>query len=153
MILWRISNHANLEGLGGLKHPGRWHSAGRPVVYLAEHPALALLEILVHLEIRSVDDLPARFKLLRVEVPGGMQIEKANPSEGWAADLNTTRALGDAFLTSKSTPLLCVPSAVVPGFNYVLNPLHPLAPDLVISDVLRWPLDPRLAVGLSVSGE
>jgi hypothetical protein len=52
MVLWRISNFAGLKGIGGLRALGRWHFAGRPVVYLAEHPAGALLETLVHQEIR-----------------------------------------------------------------------------------------------------
>ncbi len=43
MILWRISNHDDLVGLGGEKADGRWHSAarGKRIVYLSEHPALA----------------------------------------------------------------------------------------------------------------
>ncbi|MGH7819352.1 MAG: RES family NAD+ phosphorylase, partial [Candidatus Binatia bacterium] len=46
MTLWRISNHSELKGIGGLRASGRWHTAGRPIVYLAEHPALCLLEVL-----------------------------------------------------------------------------------------------------------
>ena len=42
MILWRISRHRDLSGEGGLRAAGRWHEAGRPVVYLAESPAAAM---------------------------------------------------------------------------------------------------------------
>jgi RES domain-containing protein len=50
-MLWRISNHCNLNGLGGEIADGRWHTAanGKRVVYLSEHPALALLETIVNL--------------------------------------------------------------------------------------------------------
>jgi site-specific recombinase XerC len=43
---------------------GRWNSVGRAVVYLAEHPALAVLELRVHFDL-----LPADFVLMRVMVP------------------------------------------------------------------------------------
>ena len=38
-----------LSGRGGLEADGRWHTAGRPVVYLASSEALAVLEVRVHL--------------------------------------------------------------------------------------------------------
>jgi hypothetical protein len=41
MVLWRISRHRDLRGIGGLKAAGRWHYAGDPIVYLAETPAAA----------------------------------------------------------------------------------------------------------------
>jgi RES domain-containing protein len=55
MILWRISRHRDLSGAGGMRAAGRWHEAGRPVVYLAESPAAALLEVCVH---TSANDVP-----------------------------------------------------------------------------------------------
>ena len=54
MFLWRISNHRTLDGRGGLETSARWHTLGRPVVYLAESVASALLEVLVHLELSPV---------------------------------------------------------------------------------------------------
>jgi RES domain-containing protein len=57
VFLWRISNHALLAGDGGLRVSGRWHTRGKRVVYCAENPAAALLEILVHFEI-EIGDLP-----------------------------------------------------------------------------------------------
>jgi RES domain-containing protein len=50
MELWRISNYADLSGAGGLRAAGRWHSQGKRIVYLADHPSSALLEMLVHLD-------------------------------------------------------------------------------------------------------
>jgi len=43
MVLWRISRHRDLKGIGGLKAGGRWHFPGQPKVYLSENPASALL--------------------------------------------------------------------------------------------------------------
>ncbi|MFL6462844.1 MAG: RES domain-containing protein, partial [Bryobacteraceae bacterium] len=50
LVLWRISNHADLAGIGGLRCSARWHSQGHRVVYLAWSPSAALIEAMVHLE-------------------------------------------------------------------------------------------------------
>ena len=92
MRLWRTSNHASLSGDGGLYASGRWHLRGRRVVYLADHPASALVEIMVHLEI-DAEDLPTHYQLLGVEVPN---------------DVNVTPLL------ENSIPTLEVPLAVRP---------------------------------------
>jgi len=66
--LWRISNYSDLSGPGGLKASGRWHEKGRHVVYTSDHPASALLEAMVHLEI-DFEDLPDTYQLLEIDVP------------------------------------------------------------------------------------
>lgn len=43
-------------------------------MYLAEHPALALLETSVHHEIASIAALPDSYRLLRVEADDGVAI-------------------------------------------------------------------------------
>lgn len=50
MELWRISNYADLSGEGGLRAAGRWHTRGKRIVYLTDHPASALLELLAHMD-------------------------------------------------------------------------------------------------------
>lgn len=147
MILWRISNHADLEGRGGLVSSGRWHTRGHPIVYLAESPAGALLEALVHLELNEVD-LPDDYQLLRVTVPSSVKKEKCNPAklrEGWIVAPEISRRVGDLWLRRQSAPLLQVPSAVVPEtHNWVLNPAHPQAGRLRISWARRYEWDSRL---------
>ena len=73
MRIWRISNHADLSGTGGLRASGRWHSRGRPIVYCGEHPAAVLLEALVHLEVSLPEELPDSYQLLEIEVPRGVR--------------------------------------------------------------------------------
>ncbi len=50
MERWRVSIFADLKGLGGRFGKARWDTPARDkrIVYLAEHPALALLETLVN---------------------------------------------------------------------------------------------------------
>ena len=148
MKYWRISNHADLSGRGGLRGGGRWHSPGRPVVYLAGHPASALLEVLVHLEIGDVDALPSGYQLLEVIASARVSVvglRSQRLDADWRDDPGATRAIGDAWLAGGRSTLLRVPSALVPKVsNYVLNPLHPDAARLSIKSVAHYPFDRRL---------
>ncbi|KWE48795.1 hypothetical protein WL76_23715 [Burkholderia ubonensis] len=146
--LWRISNYADLKGIGGLRAGGRWHFAGQPVVYLAEHPALALLETLVHLEIPSVAQLPNGYQLLRVEVPDSVavaEIAEHDAPADWRTNPDWTKGAGTEWLQTKPSALLRVPSAVVPhAHNFLLNPLHPAVAEIRIAEIVQAPYDSRI---------
>jgi RES domain-containing protein len=151
LILWRISNYPDLTDTGGLLHAGRWHSRARPVVYLAESAAGALLEALVHIEAAHPSELPRSYQLLEVEV---LEQETGKLSttqdcqdlpEGWQDNPVVTRRIGDHWLASGDSLLLRVPSAVVGRtFNYLFNPAHPLAQMSRIISVARYPFDDRI---------
>jgi len=155
MILWRISNYVDLKGVGGLRTPGRWHFAGQPIVYLAEHPALALLEILVHMEIGSVSQLPDGYQLLRVDVGEDIavaEIASTDIPDDWQQNLAWTRSAGTQWLQTKTSALLKVPSAVVPfAHNFLLNPAHPEADLVRIVDTMHVKHDSRILKLLSRS--
>lgn len=147
MILWRISNYANLGGSGGLMQRGRWHHRGRPIVYLASSAASALLETLVHIEAATPAELPANYQLLEVELPDDASLQEApaQTSPGWQQDLTLTRRIGDQWLASGQSLLLRVPSAVVGRtFNLLFNPAHPQAALCRVVSVVRYPFDGRL---------
>ena len=144
--LWRISNHKSLNGVGGLKYSARWHTSGKPIVYFAESPAGAMLEVLVHLELLE-DELPRAYTLLRVEVPESVSIEliQVPAGESWKTDHDLTRQLGDEWLAHRRTSLGRVPSAILPmTSNFILNPLHPDAPKVKIAETEQAEFDPRL---------
>src|SRR5882757_3150182 len=107
MRLWRISNFANLSGEGGLLASGRWHSRGRRIVYLSDHPASALLEVLVHLEV-DVDDLPVSYQLLAVDFPGEASetVSMGALPPDWRTNIAVTRQVGDRWLNAGATALL-----------------------------------------------
>jgi RES domain-containing protein len=94
MELWRISNYADLSGIGGLRAAGRWHSQGRRIVYLADHPSSALLEMLVHMD---GDPLPATYQLLRIVVPADTAVETidAELPANWRSQTLTSREIGN----------------------------------------------------------
>jgi RES domain-containing protein len=145
MILWRISRHLELSGIGGLLGEGRWHEVGHPIVYLAPNPAAALLEVCVH---TTADDLPPVYTLLRVFAPDDLaipRIDLASLPDGWQDREPLTRDIGTAWLKSQRSALLKVPSAIVPEtLNLLLNPLHPDAAKLAIVDARSYPFDSRL---------
>jgi RES domain-containing protein len=146
--LWRISNYPDLSGEGALGTSGRWHTEGRLVVYLADCPAGALLERIVHLMDRNEDGiLPRFYQLLRVSVPDELAIRPLNvlaPTD-WREHLEFTRNLGDAWLASMETALARVPSAIAPHtWNYLLNPEHPDAKQVQIAEVVKERFDNRL---------
>lgn len=147
MSLWRISNHISLAGDGGIRASGRWHTRGHRIVYCSESPAAALLEILVHFEI-DVRNLPAKYRLLKLEGPEGLAVEHVRAADlraDWRERPDITRAAGDRWLQAGRSPMLRVPSAVVPEtFNVLLNPAHPDATRLTVVRVSEHVLDPRL---------
>ena len=130
-----------------MRTPGRWHTRGRRVVYCAQSPAAALLEILVHFEI-DIQDLPVRYRLLKIEAPDDVQVECVSVDDlpkDWPERTDVTRALGDGWLTKGSAALLSVPSAIVPEtFNVLLNPAHHAAKRIVIVRTREHAIDPRL---------
>lgn len=148
MVLWRISNFADLAGTGGLRAAGRWHYRGQPVVYLAEHPALALLETLVHHEVRTLAELPDTYQLLRIEVPDALAVaelpDDAVPPD-WRENTEWAQSAGSEWLAAGQELLLRVPSAILPySRNYLFNPMHRDAGQASIAEALRVPYDPRV---------
>jgi RES domain-containing protein len=147
MTLWRISEHADLSGAGGKVGSGRWHLLGRPIVYLAESPAGAMLERLVHLIDNEGGTLPRSYQLLEVWVPGGLEMSTLDISfrGDWRDHPEFTQARGTAWLQAGMTPLARVPSAIVPRtWNCLLNPEHHGAAQIKIVSQSRERFDNRL---------
>jgi len=144
MVLWRISPFRDLNGKGGLLFSARWHTAGVPVVYLAESPAGALLEICAN---AVADDIPPIFTLLKVVGPDiALQgIVLKDLPLNWVTGFETTRQIGTAWLRGNDSALLRVPSALVPETaNFLFNPLHPEAALFQIERSYEYPFDLRL---------
>jgi RES domain-containing protein len=138
MEAWRLCRrpYADLTGEGARRFGGRWNSPGRPVVYLAEHPALAALELRVHLDLPFAL-LPADFVLMRVGLPDA-------PNTLCPTDADSVEA-GDAWLAEARSASLRVPSVLVPhAWNILLNPAHPDAARSSVRDVEPFGFDPRL---------
>ena len=130
MQVWRICKQQHLatafDGIGGLYTDGRWTPQGYPVVYTAESLALASLEVFVHLE---SDRLPLR--AIRANLSDNLAIMTVKIGD-FPIDWQELTAypilqqIGRDWLTKHYTPILKVPSAIIPiEFNYLINPRHP----------------------------
>jgi len=146
--LWRISNYVDLNGEGGLRASGRWHSKGKPVVYLAESPAGAMLEHIIHLmDWYEGGELPSTYRLLRISVLEEVPVTTLtiNEPSDWTEQIERTRQMGNQWLESRETALAKVPSAILPfTWNYLLNPLHSDAKQVRVEAVIEGQFDNRL---------
>jgi RES domain-containing protein len=136
MIAWRLCRrpYATLDGEGARRIGGRWNSPGRAMVYLADHPALAALEVRVHLDL-PFDLLPSDYVLMQVDVPDPASIEPGA----------STVIAGDAWLIATSSATVRVPSVLVPhAWNLLLNPRHRDAAQAEIGEIEPFHFDPRL---------
>ncbi|MGG5809395.1 RES family NAD+ phosphorylase [Falsiroseomonas sp. CW058] len=139
MLGWQICRPHEVESSGKacLDKAGRWNSGGSRIVYLSEHPALAVLEARVHLDMEH-HEMEHDHLLLRVALPAH-SIEEL---EEMPAD---PAAFGDAWLRDGRSAVLRVPSIVVQeGRNLLLNPDHPEGRAARVVQATPFRFDPRL---------
>jgi RES domain-containing protein len=149
-VVWRIVQRkfikAAFTGEGARLFGGRWNSPGRAVIYTAQSQALAALELLVHLD---SEKLLRHYLAIPVTIPPHL-IERLSPSslpKNWRVypAPHSTRSIGDAWVARAASPVLQVPSVVIPSeSNFLLNPAHPQFSRLRIGNPLPFLFDPRL---------
>jgi len=139
VLAWRLCRapFADLTGDGARRYGGRWNMPGRPIVYAASNAALAVLEVRVHLDL-TPDLLPDDYLLLTIDL-------RDLASEEVATIPADPAAFGDAWLREQRTPVLQVPSLIVPESpNLLFNPTHPDAVRASIIARRRFAFDHRL---------
>ncbi|QHS56253.1 RES family NAD+ phosphorylase [Mucilaginibacter sp. 14171R-50] len=158
MILYRIANCnyiTNLDGMGARLYGARWNSKGNAVVYLASSRALAVLEVLVHLQPLFI---PPNFCLAEIEVPNNsiLTLDVKSLPANWqdAASPTELRTLGNQFIKESKFLMMKVPSSIVPEeFNYLLNPAHADIKKVKIITTHPFNLDDRLIVVRQTTGK
>ncbi|MET0397985.1 MAG: RES family NAD+ phosphorylase [Longimicrobiaceae bacterium] len=148
MLAWRVckSRFAPFDGTGAMLHGARWSSPGHPVVYAADSLAGAILEILAHaLRPRT---LPGPHHAVRIEVPDAL-VETLDPGAlaGWDAKGSPEAlAFGDRWLEEARSAALQVPALPCrpAGRNLLINPAHPDAARITVSEPFEVPWDERL---------
>jgi RES domain-containing protein len=152
MLLWRLSGrqHADaFDGDYGLLFDGRWNTVGRAVTHCSTSPSLCVLEKLVHIEEPAL--LPD-LVMVTYDVPDSLPVETiglADLPPDWRRQEGFTQQRGDAWHRSGSTPLLQVPSAIVPlaespDRNVLINHAHPDVPAIKVAGSVPFALDIRL---------
>jgi RES domain-containing protein len=149
MILYRIANCnyiTSLDGMGARLYGARWNSKGNAVVYLASSRALAMLEVLVHLQPLFT---PPNFCLVQIEVPDDsiLTLDIKSLPDNWqdASSPAELKTLGNQFIKETKYLLMKVPSSVVPDeYNYLLNPRHPDIDKVKVLNTSPFSFDDRL---------
>lgn len=135
MKLWRIAaetrkySATDLSGGGAAVNPGRWNDDSEPVIYSAPTIAIAVLETAAHIDNAG---LPLNRFLVEIDVPNNVwdlreELNLKSLSAQWSAIPagKASVALGSAWLKQCSSPILLVPSVIVPEeWAALINPAH-----------------------------
>ncbi len=136
-----------LDVTGTRLNGGRWNPVGVGILYTAEHPALALVEILVHMPQVPYAELP-NYRLFTVDIPDdSRRVVTADQLPAYWNENTYSRSqtvLAD-WLANPDVLALGVPSSVMPsGINYLLHPAHTAYANIHIVDEKPLVIDPRL---------
>ncbi|MCP3944667.1 MAG: RES family NAD+ phosphorylase [Desulfobacteraceae bacterium] len=147
LFAYRVVGKKHIEsafsGEGAKLYGGRWNSTGVPIVYTSDSLALCSLEIFVH--------LPS-YKLLKdfFYIPVSFDsrlVSEAKLLKGWNERpvSKISQFIGDQWVADKNTPVLKVPSVLIPiGFNYLINFNHPDSKEIKKAKPFPLEFDQRL---------
>jgi len=151
MLVYRIvkleKRTTDLTGTGAYNEGGRWNSEGVYALYTSEHRALAMLEVLVHLD---ESELPPNMFIITIQIEDTAPIftvpDNSLPANWRIPENILLKEMGDNVFREKKFVGIKVRSAVMQdSYNYVLNPLFPGYYDLVkIVEVKPLTVDKRL---------
>jgi len=160
-MLYRLASETldyaadDLSGAGAAKTGGRWNAIGFPIVYCARSRALAHLETLAHLKPALAPGFPPpkNLCLIEISVPNTVWAKRhvAQKEPKFPGSWNVhpsgkgSVAYGTAWLVTRTSTLLVVPSVVVPEEeNVLINPLHSDAKTITAINTGQWQYDHRL---------
>ncbi len=151
MLTYRIvkseKRTADLTGTGAYNEGGRWNSEGVYALYTSENSALAMLEVLVHVD---EAELPPGMFVITIEITDTAPIftvpDEDLPKDWRIPENIFLKEMGDKLFIERKFVGIKVRSAVMQdAYNYILNPLFPGYYDLVkIREVKPLSVDQRL---------
>jgi RES domain-containing protein len=148
--IWRLIKTKRaataFDGEGAKLYGARWNSPGVRVAYGSGSVALAVLEVLVHLQASQF--LPS-YSLCSAIIPDDLveTLPTASLPANWkhSPAPAETAAIGDSWIASGSRAVLSVPSVIVESEpNYLLNPAHTDFARITIRAPVAFEFDPRL---------
>jgi len=150
--VFRIANKrfSDLSGKGGIYGAGRWHVKGFPVVYTACSRSLSMLERFIH---ESNTQHPRDLVMLTIHIDDNVPSEKVQAHslpDKWSDTNNenqkSTQNIGTMWLNEQRTPILIVPSAIVPQENNVIiNPFLVANFKISVVDQVEYSYEQRYA--------
>jgi RES domain-containing protein len=147
MEVFRITLSRYTDKLFASGLAGRWNKEGEKVIYTASSRSLACLENLVH---RRGQTKSTSYGTIVLFIPDDFAIQRVelkDLAEDWNQknDAEECRQIGSTWYQSKQTPVLSVPSAVIPfERNIVINTTHPDFDQVNIIRKEPFYFDPRL---------
>lgn len=147
MEVYRICLEEHSHSLFASGKRNRWNSKDNFVIYTSANRSLAYLENLVH---RSGEGTNSIYHVMVIYVPDHLKIDAIHFSSlpnGWHEVKNypVCQAIGDPWYKSQSSPVLKVPSSIMPLESiYVLNSRHPDFSQIQLVGSYLFALDPRL---------
>ncbi len=149
MQVWRLGRKKNIafDGEGSRLAGGRWNRRGTAIVYTSATLSLAVLEYFVNLPAGAA---PPDLVAVAAEAPKDLpvsSVEVESLPRGWRKypAPEALAEIGTRWVQEGKTPILSVPSAVVPQErNYLLNPAHPRFREIRIGKPEPLSLDPRM---------
>lgn len=145
-----------MSGTGAYVAGGRWNPPGHRMIYSSSNLALALLELLVHVDDAvSFQRMPHVYHEISFPADAVSFLLEADLPAGWDQRPESLAAqlAGEDWLTSQTSAILGVPSVIMPPphryqpeyLNYLMNPEHPKFSELVQAhEVLPLSFDSRL---------
>ncbi|WP_291909783.1 RES family NAD+ phosphorylase [Chitinophaga sp. CB10] len=150
MDVYRISKCAyinDLSGTGARLYGGRWNSKGHSIVYTAGSRALAALEVLVHIPLKNIIQ---DFCIAAIHIPDNIGIKTLTPEElpaNWQSltPLPELQCIGDEWIETAKYPVLKIPSVIIADeYNFLINPEHPEAAEILVRKTQPFQFDQRL---------
>jgi RES domain-containing protein len=147
MIVYRITLAQYSKKLIASGNPARWNSKDTKIIYTAESKALACLENVVH---RNSRGLQKNFRQMNIEIPDEIKVHEIKIIDlktDWKEfmRMSYTQSIGDEWIKEGKTPVLKVPSAIVPGdSNFLLNPAHKDFKKIKLLKTLPFQFDSRI---------
>lgn len=117
------------------------------MVYASTSLALAAIELFVHLE---PGQIPGDLVCISASLPESEPAHKLQPSDlppAWWTDSDaaTIRELGDAWMASRASLAMLVPSVPIRmEWNVLINPLHPRIAELQVEPAQPFIFDARM---------
>ncbi|BBN97027.1 RES domain protein [Deinococcus grandis] len=167
LTLHRISRlqyaqHPDLaeHGYGAALYGGRWNSpdpgmvANRRLIYASDTLAQAMLEVIVHVDSPVLRSVPHAFVRFQVDEASISDLDVTQLPPTWNAHPGTpaTQVIGDQWFDEQISPVLRVPSVILPlsvygpgQSNYLINARHPqITRAVTLLGFEPLPFDPRL---------
>lgn len=167
LILYRVSKLQYAQspelpehGFGAARFGGRWNSpdigmvTNRRLIYASDTLAQSMLEVIVHVESQVIQSVPHAFIRFQVEEEFIADLDVSQLPDTWNThpEPPATQVIGDQWFDEQISPVLRVPSVILPlgvycpgQSNYLINALHPDTPQAVkLLGAQPLPFDPRL---------